>query len=181
MDAWTNRGTDRGCFAAGWHGRRRLTRADDALGGTLPLGAFVVGGEGERRHLELDSAGSALRSRRILSSSARHAARRAECHGTRRLTLLDSSVVRGAADSWTLCKEYKTLWPHVLRAARECRPREKMTGILDRVTWGAADPCPRQITTRKTSGSSTRSEMEGLCYDAYQPAILKRPVMNSLI
>ena len=27
----------------------------------------------------------------------RHAARRAECHGTRRLTLLDSSVVRGAA------------------------------------------------------------------------------------
>jgi len=86
-------------------------------------------------------------------------------------------VARGAADSWTRCKEYKTLWPHVLRAARECRPREGMTGILDRVTWGAADPCPRQSTTRQIRPSVARGVLE---YCAPHTPIRKASISRSV-
>ena len=51
---------------------------------------------------------------RAYRTRLRHAARRAECHGTRRLTLLDSSVVRGTASKWQYLAdgsiEFGSLW-----------------------------------------------------------------------
>ena len=58
---------------------------------------------------------------RAYRARLRHAARRAECHGTRRLTLLDSSVVRGTASkgrssSKRLNRIWKPVVPELLAA-----------------------------------------------------------------
>ena len=58
---------------------------------------------------------------RAYRTGLRHAARRAECHGTRRLTLLDSSVVRGTASkgrssSRRLNRIWKPVVPELLAA-----------------------------------------------------------------
>ena len=58
---------------------------------------------------------------RAYRTRLRHAARRAECHGTRRLTLLDSSVVRGTASkgrssSRRLNRIWKPVVPELLAA-----------------------------------------------------------------
>ena len=79
----------------------------------------------------------------------RHAARRAECHGTRRLTLLDSSVVRGAASkgrssSSRLNRIWRPVIPEILAA-------DIQDGTL-------AVPTKHMPADNATRGSRTRPE-----------------------
>ena len=89
---------------------------------------------------------------RAYRTRLRHAARRAECHGTRRLTLLDSSVVRGAtskgrSSSRRLNRIWRPVIPELLAA-------DIQDGTL---------PCPTKHNPADggTRGERTRSEPSG--------------------